>query len=70
MKIPFVSLTAALLLISATLVPAQASYRGQRCHVYDDTSFIDIPGQCGNALRYYPRRLFLRPVRYISFRYC
>jgi len=51
------------LVIATTLVffqiPARAStiYPTQRwCRVYDDTSFIGIPGQCGTILPFYPRK--------------
>jgi hypothetical protein len=52
------------LVIATTLVffqmPARAStiYPTHRlCRVYDDTSFIGIPGQCGTILPFYPRDL-------------
>ena len=44
------------LVIATTLVflqiPAHAStiHPTQRCRVYDDTSFIGLPGQCGTIL--------------------
>ena len=54
---------AALLLLSAIPVDAQIIYPTQRCRVYDDTAFIQIPGQCGTVAPYYPRRLFVRSPR-------
>jgi hypothetical protein len=70
MKTPFAVLLATSLLISLTSVHARTIYPTQRCHVYDDTSFIGIPGQCGTVLPYYPRRLILRSSRQLSHWYC
>jgi hypothetical protein len=69
------------LVIATTLVfvqmPARASiiYPTQRlCRVYDDTSFIGIPGQCGTVVPYYPRKLYVRssrtPSYYTDYYYC
>jgi hypothetical protein len=69
------------LVIATTLVlfqmPARAStiYPTQRgCHVYDDTSFIGIPGQCGTVVPHYPRKLYVRssrtPSYYPNYYYC
>jgi hypothetical protein len=69
------------LVIAATLVffqmPARAStiYPTQLgCRVYDDTSFIGIPGQCGTVVSYYPRKLYVRssrtPSYYPNYYYC
>ena len=67
------------LVIATTLVffqlPARAStiYPTQRCRVYDDTSFIGIPGQCGTVLPHYPRKLYVRSLRtplYSNYFYC
>jgi hypothetical protein len=70
MKMPFAVLLATSVLISLTSVHARTIYPTQRCHVYDDTSFIGIPGQCGTVLPYYPRRLILRSSRQLSHWYC
>jgi hypothetical protein len=69
------------LVIATTLVffqmPARAStiYPSQRwCRVYDDTSFIQIPGQCGTVVPFYPRKLYVRSLRtpsyYPNYYYC
>jgi hypothetical protein len=69
------------LVITATLLlfqmPARAStiYPSQRwCRVYDDTSFIQIPGQCGTVVPVYPRKLYVRssrtPSYYPNYYYC
>lgn len=62
------------LVIATTLVffqmPARAStiYPTQQgCRVYDDTSFIGIPGQCGTVVPYYPRKLYVRSSRTPSY---
>jgi hypothetical protein len=62
------------LVIATTLVffqmPARAStiYPTQRwCRVYDDTSFIGIPGQCGTVVPHYPRKLYVRSSRTPSY---
>ena len=60
---------AALLLLSAIPVDAQIIYPTQRCRVYDDTAFIQIPGQCGTVAPYYPRRLFVRSPRRPLYHY-
>ncbi len=60
---------AALLLLSAIPVDAQIIYPTQRCRVYDDTAFIQIPGQCGTVAPYYPRRLLARSPRRPLYRY-
>jgi hypothetical protein len=64
------------LVIATTLVffqmPARASsiYPTQRgCRVYDDTSFIGIPGQCGTVVPSYPRKLYVRSSRRLSYFY-
>lgn len=69
MKMPFAVLLATSLLISPTFVQARTLYPVHRCHVYDDTSYIQIPGQCGTVLPFYPRRLLLRPARLIRSYY-
>jgi hypothetical protein len=71
MKISFaLVITVALLLIQ---MPARAGtiYPTQRwCRVYDDTSFIQIPGQCGTVVPFYPRKLYVRSSRKLSYYYC
>jgi hypothetical protein len=63
------------LVIATTLVflqiPAHAStiHPTQRCRVYDDTSFIGLPGQCGTILPFYPRKLYVRSSRTPSYHY-
>jgi len=61
MKMLFTSLVGVSLLGSAMTAQADTIYPTKRCRVYDDTSFIQIPGQCGTILPYYPRKLFVRP---------
>jgi hypothetical protein len=60
------------LVIATTLaffqMPARASTQ-RWCHVYDDTSFIGIPGQCGTILPFYPRKLYVRSLRTPSYHY-
>jgi hypothetical protein len=63
MKVSYALATAALLVLSAMPVDAQTIYPNQRCRVYDDTAFTQIPGQCGTVVSYYPRRLFVRSPR-------
>jgi hypothetical protein len=63
MKMLFTSLVGVSLLGSAMTAQADTIYPSKRCRVYDDTSFIQIPGQCGTILPYYPRRLFIRSWR-------
>ena len=63
MKVCCALAIAALLVLSAFPVDAQTIYPTQRCRVYDDTAFIQIPGQCGTVAPYYPRRLFARSAR-------
>jgi hypothetical protein len=64
------------LVIATTLVflqmPARATaiHPTQRgCRVYDDTSFIGIPGQCGTILPFHPRKLYVRSSGTPSYRY-
>ncbi len=59
MKVCCALAAAALLLLSVIPVGAQTIYPTQRCRVYDDTAFIQFPGQCGTVAPYYPRRLFI-----------
>jgi hypothetical protein len=70
MKISFALVIATTLVFSQ--LPARASifYPTHRwCRVYDDTSFIGIPGQCGTILRSYPRRLYMRSSRAPLYHY-
>ena len=64
------------LVITATLLlyqmPARAGtiYPSQRwCRVYDDTSFIQIPGRCGTVVPFYARKLYVRASRTPSYYY-
>jgi hypothetical protein len=69
MKTSLAFATAAALLFS--LVPAGAGtiYPIPPCRVYDDTVFIQIPDQCGTVVPFYPRKLFLRSSRKLSYYY-
>jgi hypothetical protein len=69
MKVSCALAVAALLVLSVIPVGAQTIYPTQRCRVYDDTAFIQIPGQCGTVVSYYPRRLFARSARRPLYRY-
>ena len=62
MKISFSLVTAALLL---SLVPVRAGtiYPRVPCRVFDDTSFTQVPFQCGTDLPFYPRKLFVQSSR-------
>jgi hypothetical protein len=63
-------LVAASILFSLMPARAQTIYPTQRwCRVYDDTAYIQIPGQCGTVVRYYPRKLFVRSWRQPSCAY-
>jgi hypothetical protein len=69
-KVSFLFVTAVALLCSLMPVRAQAIYYPtQWCRVYDDTAFIQIPGQCGTVLPYYPRKLLVRSGRRLSIIY-
>ena len=59
-------------LFSLVLSPVRAStiYPAAPCRVYDDTSFIGIPGQCGTAFRARPRTLYLRAPRKLQCYSC
>jgi hypothetical protein len=63
MKVSCALAAAALLVLSVIPVRADVIYPTQRCRVYDDTAFIQIPGQCGTVVSFYPRRLFVRSPR-------
>jgi hypothetical protein len=67
--------TLAVAAVTATLLalsPLRANtlYPASPCRVYDDTSFIGIPGQCGTAFRARPRTLYLRAPRKLQFYFC
>ena len=63
MKVSYTLATAALLVLSVVPVRAEVIYPSQWCRVYDDTAFIQIPGQCGTVVPFYPRKLFVRSPR-------
>ena len=72
MKVSCALATAALLLLSVIPAHAQVIYPTHGCRVYDDTAFIQVPGQCGTVVPYYPRKLFVRSPRrplYYNYRY-
>ena len=69
MKISFALVTAALLLLSLVPVRAGTIYPRLPCRVYDDTAFTQIPVQCGTVLPFYPRKLFVRFSRRLSYHY-
>jgi hypothetical protein len=69
MKVSCALATAALLVLSVVPVRADVTYPTQRCRVYDDTAFIQIPGQCGTVVPFYPRRLFVRSPRRLLYYY-
>ena len=66
MKISLGLLVTALLLFSLVPVGAKTIYPTQRCRVYVDTAYTQIPGQCGTItpFYYYPRRMFVRTLRH------
>ena len=73
MKISLATLVSALLWTSLMPVNAQTIYPTQRCRVYYDTAYIQIPGQCGTVMPFYPRKLFVRTLRqpvYYDYSYC
>jgi hypothetical protein len=43
-------------LVSLMRLRAQTIYRTRRCHVYDDTASIQIPGQCVTVASIYRRK--------------
>ena len=69
MKIFFGLLATASILFSLVPVRAQTIYPTHPCRVYDDTAFTQIPGQCGTAVPFYPRRL-VRFSRQPLYYYC
>jgi hypothetical protein len=69
--------TLAVAAVAATLLPlalsplrASTIYPASPCRVYNDTSFIGIPGQCGTAFRARPRTLYLRAPRQLQYYFC
>ena len=70
MKISFALVIATTLVFLQMPARATAIHPTQRgCRVYDDTSFIGIPGQCGTILPFYPRKLYVRSSRMPSYNY-
>jgi hypothetical protein len=69
MKISFALVITATLLLFQMPVRAGTIYPTRWCRVYDDTSFIGIPGQCGTVLPFYARKLFVRSSKRLSYRY-
>src|ERR1700724_3009550 len=67
MKSSFALVIATTLLVFQMAARAGTTYPTQRCRVYDDTSFIQIPGQCGKVVPHYPRKLFLEASRRLSY---
>jgi hypothetical protein len=69
MKISFALVIATTLVFLQMPARATAIHPTQRgCRVYDDTSFIGIPGQCG-TIALYPRKLYVRSSGPASYRY-
>ena len=67
MKISFAFVVTAALLLFQMPARAGTIYPTQRwCRVYDDTSSIQIPGQCGTVVPFYPRKLYVRASRKLS----
>jgi hypothetical protein len=62
-KASFLLATIVALLCSLAPVRAQTIYPSRWCRVYDDTALIQIPGQCGTVMPYYPRKLLVRTWR-------
>ncbi len=70
MKISFALVITTTLLLFQMSAHAGTIYPHSRwCRVYDDTSFIQIPGQCGTVVPFYPRKLYVRSSRTLSYRY-
>ena len=61
---------ATLLLLAISPLRANTLYPAPPCRVYDDTSFIGIPGQCGTNFRALPRPLYLRAPRRLQYYFC
>ena len=64
------AVAAALLPLALSPVRANTLYPVSPCRVYDDTSFIGIPGQCGTNFRARPRTLYLRAPRKLQYNFC
>ena len=63
--------TLAVAAVAATLfLLTLSSVSASPCRVYDDTSFIGIPGQCGTTFRARPRPLYLWAPRKLQYYYC
>jgi hypothetical protein len=70
MKVSLGLLTTTSLLFSLMPVRAETICPASRwCRVYDDTSFIQIPGQCRTVIPYYPRKLYVRSSRKLSYQH-
>ena len=70
MKTSFALVIATTLVLFQMSARASTIYPTQRwCRVYDDTSFIGIPGQCGTNLAFHPRKLYLRSSKMPSYHY-
>lgn len=56
---------ASMCLLALTPAHAEVRYPAVPCRLFVDTDWVQIPNQCGsgNLMRWYPRRLFLPPVR-------
>jgi hypothetical protein len=67
MKISLSLIAASLLLLSLVPVRAGTIYPRPPCRLYDDTGFTQIPSQCGTDLSFYPRKLFVRSSRRLSY---
>jgi hypothetical protein len=66
MKIPVAIVAASTLFVVVSSARAEVAYP-LPCRVFVDTDYIQIPGQCGTVLRWYPRRLFVRAARQSSY---
>jgi hypothetical protein len=64
------AVTATLLPLALSPLRANTIYPASPCRVYDDTSFIGIPGQCGTAFRARSRTLYLRAPRKLQYYFC
>ena len=64
------AVAATLLLLALSPLRANTLYPASPCRVYDDTSFIGIPGQCGTNFRTRPRPLYLRAPRKLQYYFC
>jgi hypothetical protein len=67
MKTSLAVATTAAVLLLLVLAPARAYtiYPTSPCRVFVDTDYIQMAGQCGTVVRWYPRKLFMQaPRRY------